>query len=254
MSKPLVFISHISEEKEVAVAFKSLIEESFLGMIDLFVSSDHLSVPLGQRWLDDITSALKNCVVEIIICSPKSVVRPWINFEAGSGWVRDIPVIPLCHSGMEPSNLPIPLNLLQAAKATEVSSLKLVLPVLAQSIGAQTPSIDLTNFINRVKEFEDSYTFWDECNAIFKRIHNINPKIIVALQELAIIKMELTESEINQFRLLMPFLEKHNIARFQQLPYGTVMSNLGTFYQCELIPLPKLEEIINNTKFKISGN
>jgi hypothetical protein len=47
MSKPLVFISHIIEEKKVAIAFKELIESSFLGMIDLFVSSDDASIRLG---------------------------------------------------------------------------------------------------------------------------------------------------------------------------------------------------------------
>jgi TIR domain len=81
MSKSIVFISHITEEKPIAIAFKDLIETSFLGMIDVFVSSDENSISTGQRWLDNITTALKECSIEIILCSPKSVSRPWINFE-----------------------------------------------------------------------------------------------------------------------------------------------------------------------------
>ena len=97
MDKRLVFISHIAEEKEVAIAVKELIESSFLGLIEVFVSSDQHSIGMGQKWLDQISAALKECVVEIVLCSPKSINRPWINFEAGAGWVRDISVIPLCH-------------------------------------------------------------------------------------------------------------------------------------------------------------
>jgi TIR domain len=124
-AKPVVFISHIDDEKEIASAFKSLIESSFLGLINVFVSSDARSIELGDRWLNTMTDALKTCAIEVIICSPISVMRPWINFEAGAGWVRDIPVVPLCHSGIQPANLPLPLNLLQGANLNEVSSLRL---------------------------------------------------------------------------------------------------------------------------------
>jgi hypothetical protein len=96
--KPIVFMSHITEEKEIAQALKKLVEKSFLNMIDVFVSSDPTSVELGQKWLDEISFHLTTCAVEIILASPKSVLRPWINFEAGSGWVRDIAVIPLCRA------------------------------------------------------------------------------------------------------------------------------------------------------------
>lgn len=49
MDKKIVFISHITEEKELAVKTKELIEESFLGMIEVFVSSDEHSISLGQK-------------------------------------------------------------------------------------------------------------------------------------------------------------------------------------------------------------
>lgn len=157
MSKPLIFISHISEEKEIALALKDLIESSFLGMLDVFVSSDYASVNLGQKWLDDITTALNDCVVEIIICSPVSVERQWINFEAGAGWIRNIPVIPLCHSGIEPNELPIPLKLLQAGKVTEEISLKEIFRVLVNIIGSKLPNTDLTEFIKKARNFELQY-------------------------------------------------------------------------------------------------
>jgi hypothetical protein len=156
MQKPLVFISHITTEKEVAIAFKELIERAFLGMIEVFVSSDPNSIAMGGRWLDSITDGLKRCIIEIVIASPTSVNRPWINFEAGAGWVRDISVIPLCHSGMTPSTLPAPLSSLQSALATDAIHLERVITVLAKAIECKLPEIDYSSFVKAVNAFENT--------------------------------------------------------------------------------------------------
>src|SRR5947209_1191798 len=165
MQRPLVFISHIMEEKEIALALKRLVESTFLNMIEVFVSSDPTSIKLGRKWLDEITYALKHCSVEIILASPASVKRPWINFEGGSGWVREIPVIPLCHSGMIPSKLPAPLGTLQAATATEEAELKLIFPVLADAVGCTLPQIDFSEFVSVVEDFEATSRQFNEMAA-----------------------------------------------------------------------------------------
>jgi hypothetical protein len=154
MQKPLIFISHITEEREIAFALKQLIEASFLGMMEVFVSSDPTSIELGRRWLDQITFALKHCAVEVILASPESVRRPWINFEAGAGWIRDIPVIPLCHSGMVPGKLPSPMSNLQATLATDEASLRLIFPVLSKAIGCDNPAVEFETFVSVVRQFE----------------------------------------------------------------------------------------------------
>ena len=250
MDKRLVFISHITEEKEVALAFKDLIESSFLGMIQVFVSSDEDSIHMGQRWLDQISNALKSCVIEIVLCSPKSIHRPWINFEAGAGWVRDIPVIPLCHSGIEPSKLPMPLNLLQAAKASEISSLKLVFPVLAQAIGANTPNTDFSDFIARVTEFEARYTFWDSCNSSFKIIDEFNAAIIPALKAGSPVALELTETEIAFLAGPMAFLQKTNILALARSGGVKIGGPKGVVHRCSLMPLSDFAKTVADGHFK----
>lgn len=249
IEKPLVFISHITEEKEIAMAFKELIESSFLGMLEVFVSSDDDTIHMGQRWLDRISNGLKNCAIEIIICSPKSILRPWINFEAGAGWVRDIPVIPLCHSGINPSKLPMPLNLLQAAKANEISSLKLIFPVLATAIGAKTPNIDFSEFVEKVAEYESKYTFWDACNSAFEKIHNLNNSIIKNLKDGHIISLKMSETDINFLQGAMTFLKSHNILSLDTTN-GVEVGPRGTTYGRTLTPMPELSRIINNIYFK----
>lgn len=153
-AKKIVFISHINEESELAKLIKKTIDESFLDMIEVYVSTDNTSNTLGDKWLNKLTEKLKNCVVEIILCSPKSITRTWVNFEAGAGWIRDIPVIPLCHSGMTPGQLPMPLNMLQSSLINNVENLQGVFKILADSIGATQPSIDYIELIKKIASLE----------------------------------------------------------------------------------------------------
>jgi len=247
--KKLVFISHITEEKEVALAFKDLIENSFLGMIEVFVSSDEHSIQMGQKWLDQISNGLKTCAVEIVLCSPKSITRPWINFEAGAGWVRDIPVIPLCHSGVEPSKLPMPLNLLQAAKASEIPSLKLIFPVLASAIGSKTPSIDFSDFVQKVREFEIRYTFWDACNSAFEKLQAFNPAIIPALRAGNPVVLELTETELSFLASPMQFLESRSILSLTRTGGVSIGGTKGVTHGCSLIPLAEFTKTVADAHF-----
>lgn len=107
------FISHISEEAEIASHLKKALDQDFLGNLLVFVSSDRESIAAGEDWLNAIDQALRNSKLLLILCSPKSIRRPWINFEAGAAWMLDIPIIPLCHSGLTPHDLPMPLSLKQ---------------------------------------------------------------------------------------------------------------------------------------------
>jgi len=92
INKPTIFISHISEEKELATILKKHLENDFLELIEVFVSSDTESIFAGSNWLDSISSALRDACTELVLCSKASVNRPWINFEAGAGWMKKIPV------------------------------------------------------------------------------------------------------------------------------------------------------------------
>jgi TIR domain len=76
-----VFISHITEEKDLAALLKERIDEDFLGKVECFVSSDTESILAGENWLISVEEALRDASVEIVLCSPASVKRPWINFE-----------------------------------------------------------------------------------------------------------------------------------------------------------------------------
>jgi len=72
-NKPKIFISHISEESEIAELFKIEIERAFLGLVDVFVSSTAGSIGLGSNWLSAITEALINCQAMLVFCSRYSI-------------------------------------------------------------------------------------------------------------------------------------------------------------------------------------
>jgi hypothetical protein len=157
VDKPYVFVSHIHEEAPLADVLKRHISQDFLGMIDVFVSSDSTSIVVGSKWLNDIDTALKTAKVELLICSEESVKRPWINFEAGAGWVKGIPVVPVCHTGLRPVDLPMPLNMLQAVEAKNPEDLDKLYALLAKQLGSTKPAGKFKQLAREVEEFEKEY-------------------------------------------------------------------------------------------------
>lgn len=154
MDKPTIFISHISEEKEISIALKEFIEKKFLRTVDVFVSSHEESIKLGDDWLNNIKKSMKVCKLTIVICSPLSISKPWINFEAGAGWVKDIPVIPFCHSGLTPSKLPVPINSFQGGLLNNHADLKKLFSRIAEILNISTPDAEDIDFFNAVTNFE----------------------------------------------------------------------------------------------------
>lgn len=230
--KPLVFISHIGEESDVAIPFKSLIESSFLNLFEVFVSSDGVSIHMGQQWLQRVSTALQRCVVEIFVASPFSVLRPWVNFEAGAGWVRSIPVIPLCHSGMTPASLPVPMNMLHGALATDPTDLRQVFNVLATSLGATTPIVDVAPFISEVKNFELKYLYWDEVNRSFQRLHDHHNGLVAALTTNAGVRTQLVDAQITGIESACAFLAQNDVLS-AQFRLASAYGPSGPSFLCE---------------------
>lgn len=105
-----LFLSHVANEGLLALVLKEWIQKIFKGRIRVFVSSDIRNITAGDIWLNNIDQALTRARFLIVLCSPYSVSRPWVNFETGSAWMKRIPVIPLCHSGQTAGDLPSPLS------------------------------------------------------------------------------------------------------------------------------------------------
>ena len=232
MSKLIVFLSHIHEEAALAQTVKAFIEDSFLGLADVFVSSDPRSVSFGQQWLARITESLRDCSVEVILCSPVSIERSWINFEAGAGWIRRIPVIPLCHSGLDRSALPVPLNLLQSANASDSQHVRGMLGTIAEALQSRVPGADIAVFVQAVRAFEENYVFWDrfaaERDAAAAALSR-SPKKAVSFLAGADFDLNIKEIDVYQIRQMIPFLTAHGLVSFLQTG-GAISDSTGDYY------------------------
>jgi len=123
VGKLSVFVSHMHEDAPVARLLSEYLERGFARALIPFVSSERTSIPLGVKWLARIEDALRDCRVAIVLASPSSVARPWVNFEAGAAWMRGVRIIPVCIGGMRVEALPQPLRSLQACEVTSKEEL-----------------------------------------------------------------------------------------------------------------------------------
>jgi len=227
----LLFLSHINEEAELANLLKLTLESAFLGLVNVFVSSSPASVLPGARWLEEITDSLKSCAVELVLCSPESVTRPWVNFEAGAGWIRDVKVIPLCHSGMSKSELPIPLNLLQAAHLSDVAEMADVFGAIAAALGSGNPAVDLATFRTAVVHFEEDYTFWSKFRAsyTFGASYFANSPYAQDFISGKSFDVQLTETQTKELAEGLSFLIARRLLAVERVG-GTSVTTTGTFY------------------------
>lgn len=155
MARQQIFISHVSSETEIAQRLKERLTSAFARKLDLFVSSDRSSIQAGKKWLDEVDKALKEAGAQIVLCSRESVGRPWIHFEAGAAWLRGIPVIPVCHSGLVPADLPVPLSMLQGIECSRPEGLQKLFDTVAGLLGAHAPAVDFAALAAELHEIEE---------------------------------------------------------------------------------------------------
>ena len=128
-----VFISHVDEEVSLATLLKEWIESAFLGQVQVFVSRHDIGS--GEQWYPRLESELSAAKVMLVLCSNESVSMPWINLETGAGLANQIPIIPICHSGMDVEALPKPLQFFQGLVAEDASFSVRLMKGLAQHLG-----------------------------------------------------------------------------------------------------------------------
>ncbi|HWH82891.1 MAG TPA: L-histidine N(alpha)-methyltransferase [Burkholderiaceae bacterium] len=135
-----VFISHLTDEGVLAQALKAALRSDFLNLLSVFVSSDLQSITVGKPWLDQVRSALADADLLLVLCSQRSVSRPWINFEAGAAWLQEVPIVPVCHSGLELNQLPMPLSALQGVSLVDPLGLRRIYEAVAQLLEVSVPA------------------------------------------------------------------------------------------------------------------
>ncbi len=138
--KPVIFVSHAAADAEIASLFKTDVENAFLGLCNLFVSSNLDSLSGGTEWMQAIRDNLSKAAIFVGLLSPVALSRPWIYTEFGAGWIRGIPTISVCHSGLIKDQLPVPLSHFQALNLLDEMHLEHLYGQISAAIGCQRPS------------------------------------------------------------------------------------------------------------------
>lgn len=134
-----IFLSHIHEEQELAHALKNAIESAFLDAVRVFVSSHQQDVRVGDDWFREIEASLHESEAVILLLSPQSVRRPWVNFEAGAAWFLDKRVVPVCARGLDIDDLPPPFSKRQAISLSSKKGRERLFSDIATVAGLRVP-------------------------------------------------------------------------------------------------------------------
>lgn len=129
MSKPTLFFSHSSKDKDMILAIKNKVMKYTSGTLEIFQSSDGESIPFGTNWIHKVEEGLKDSKVMFVFVTENSISSGWIYFEAGYAYSKGIHVIPV-GIGVSVGELKAPLNLLQGFNITSADSLNNILTII----------------------------------------------------------------------------------------------------------------------------
>jgi len=160
IKKPTLFISHASSDGEFANAVKQEVEKVFANGISVFCTSSPGAISVGIDWLSDIEQKLGIAQAVIAIVTPVSIERPWLWFEIGATWSKgrsgDCKIYPLCAPEIKLSNLPSPLDRLQALSMGKAADLKLLFDALISQFGfGKISSFRAANITSRIPKYKD---------------------------------------------------------------------------------------------------
>ncbi|MHC4428632.1 MAG: hypothetical protein ACYS0D_08520 [Planctomycetota bacterium] len=149
-----VLVSHINEEAQVASVLKEWIESSLDR--DVHASGEARNIQLDKKRLAEVDRALSEAQVVLLLCSERSIGRPWISFESGCAWFKRVPVMAVCHGGCSPDDLPPPLGSFPAFDLTDVASCQALLKTLATHLKRKrVPRIDCNVMIAELEAAMD---------------------------------------------------------------------------------------------------
>lgn len=158
--KPRLFISHATSDGEFARAVQYEIEKVFADGVNVFCTSSLGAIEAGEDWTNTIEKRLSETQAVIVLITPTSINKPWVWFEVGATWLKtkqgECKIYPLCVSEIQLSELPPPLNRLQALSLGKASDLKLLFEALIKQFGfGKITSFKSTNITKRIPKYKD---------------------------------------------------------------------------------------------------
>ncbi len=152
-----IFISHIQEEFQVALVLKKWIEIAFPDRCEVMVSTNPENIPTVSQYLEKNEQAFLDVKAVIILSSLASIQTPWVLFEAGCAWMKKINIIPVCHGGLAPAELPPPLAVFQGFDLNQKDFGQKLFFILSQELGvSRLPAIQYREMREEIKQIQES--------------------------------------------------------------------------------------------------
>jgi hypothetical protein len=89
-----VFISHSSKDRWIAQQMARLIDER-TGEHGVTTFLDEKDIEGGDLFKDEIRTALRSCEELLVLLTPYSISRDWVQNEIGSAWVLEKRIVPI---------------------------------------------------------------------------------------------------------------------------------------------------------------
>jgi hypothetical protein len=163
MAKPRIFISHATQDGLLASALKQEIERVFAKGLDVFCTSSPDGILASEDWLQRIEDGLRTAQAIVVIVTPVSIARHWLWFEIGTTWLKGreghCKIYPLCVPEISVSDLPTPLDRLQAKSIGDEADLTQFFRALIQQFDfGEISSFTAGNITQRLPEYQDAQT------------------------------------------------------------------------------------------------
>jgi hypothetical protein len=228
-----IFISHITEERTTAALLKDLLQQTFGSDIRIFVSSDYVSISGGELWFHAILKGLKDCAVLIVLLSPDSLDRRWINFEAGVGIGADAKVIPVVVHGLEISDVGHPLCNLQIRSLQTADSARALLNDVAGALEQEMKTADVDALMTfATQRTAESGWVGVEWNGSFLAVDGPLDKLPKREDQIYVEDMA-TALKSGGFATYLA--NKHDLSRAIALGYRVVQITDGKTFRAELV-------------------
>lgn len=159
-----IFMSHASDDKELAELLKRLLESEFVG-ISCWVSSNPAAIPMGRAWFSEVIKQITEADIMVVLLTPQSVNRMWVGFEAGMFWEKvtsgsnleqkiSPPKIFVLTAGL--SSIPSPLDQLQSGVLSVSSNLEVFMDEFSKQVGiSRTHKTSTIVFAQKVQKLTD---------------------------------------------------------------------------------------------------
>jgi len=104
-----IFISHAVANKKIARSLADTLEAAQED-VTTFLASRPGDIRADENWLGGIERALKEADTYIVLLTPESVLRPWVNFESGAAWFFQRQLVFVRIQALSTDDIPLPIN------------------------------------------------------------------------------------------------------------------------------------------------